>query len=118
MARIKAVRGDTLNIAVTDIKVELEDGSFYTFTEADQFVFTIAMKNKEPILSKRRPGDMQLVGDTLLVSFSPEETARLRCLSYEFDCKVDFGGEGRDIYTIVRGEMQVYETVTKAGGGG
>lgn len=118
MKHIKAVRGDTLNIAVTNIVVELDDGSFYTFTETDRFTFAIGLPHKKPILQKERPGEMQLVGDTLLVSFSPEETLSLQSLSYEFDCKLDFGGEGTNVYTIVHGELQMFETVAKMGGGG
>jgi hypothetical protein len=118
MANIKVIRGDTLNIAVVNILIEMDDGSFYPITSEDKFTFSICMPRNKPILQRRFPDGMQLVnGRDLLMTFSPEETETLKCLSYDYDCKFDYKGKGEDIHTIARGEVQVYESATKLAGG-
>lgn len=118
MKRLKIIRGDTLNIAIVGIQIELEDGNFYAITDKDNFVFSICMPRNKPILQKRFPEEMQLVGgDTLAFTFLPDETERLQCLCYDYDCKFDMRGTGENIYTIAKGELQVYETASKLAGG-
>lgn len=118
MKKLKIIRGDTLNIAITGIEISLADGSKYVITDDDIFVFSICMPRNKPILQRKFPEEMQLVeGNSLCFSFTPEETERLQCLNYDFDCKFDMGGSGEQIYTIAKGELQVYETATKLAGG-
>lgn len=118
MSKIKCIRGDSLNIEITDIEIELDDGSFYMLGADDRIVFSISLPRKETLLDVTFP-DGQLVlsgGNKLIITFSPWQTEKLKCLCYDFDCKIDFKGQGSDIYTIAKGELQVYETATKLGG--
>lgn len=118
MTNIKIIRGDTLNIAIVNILIEMDDGSFYPITGEDKFTFSICMPRNKPILQRRFPEEMSLVnGNDLLMTFTPAETESLKCLNYDYDCKFDYKGKGEDIYTIAKGELQVYESATKLAGG-
>jgi hypothetical protein len=118
MKKLKIIRGDTLNIVIAGIDIKLDDSSSYEITDEDKFTFSICMPRNNPILQKSFPEDMQLKdGNTLVFSFLPEQTQQLKCLNYDYDCKFDLKGKGDQVYTIAKGEIQVYETATKLAGG-
>src|SRR5574344_2032276 len=118
MKKLKIIRGDTLNIAIVGIQIDLASGTEYEITDEDKFTFSISLPRSKPIVQRRFPEEMQLVEkNTLVFTFSPEETERLQCLNYDYDCKFDMHGRGEEIYTVAKGELQVYETATKLAGG-
>ena len=115
MINLKTIKGDNLNIAVQDVKIELFDGSFYEITEADKLTFSLALGRDSPLIVRKYPGEIERVGETVIIKISNSETEKLKCFSYDFDLKIDMKGKGENIYTIVNGQIEVLPT---AGGGG
>lgn len=107
MTKFKIIKGDSVNIAVHNVRIELADGSFYLITDKDKICFALSLRNK-PLIVKTFPGEMKYInGEIVVLKLEPIETRNLNCLSYNFEFKIDIGGIGTQVYTISRGNIEV-----------
>lgn len=107
MNKFKIIQGDTLNLAVHNVRIELADGSFYPITEKDKITFSLSLRGK-PVIVKTYPGEMKyLNGKFLVLRLEPSDTRNLKCLSYVFEFKIDIGNKDNQVYTITRGTVEV-----------
>lgn len=116
MTKFKIIQGDTVNIAVHNVRIELADGSFYPITDKDKITFVLSLRDK-PQIVKTFPGEMKYINSKFLVlKLESFETQNLKCLSYIFEFKIDIGNCGKQVYTIARGNIEVISSTEASGG--
>lgn len=111
MGRIIIVQGDAMAIAFFNLKIPLADScqyEQYKLTKTDRLIFSLGRKGRKPLLVKRLPRDyLEERGNNLVVQLTAEETARLPCLLYEVNLKLDIDGNGEEVYTLINQELEV-----------
>ena len=118
MAEITLVRGDTLKLTLTDIK--LSDGTDYVLSDTD-IVYLDVKKyatDKTAIISKSAVKENYIDGGLPFV-FLPADTADLPIGEYYFDVRLFVDDD--NIYTIIpQSKFRIVQNVTDIpnGGGG
>ena len=118
MAEITLVRGDTLKLTLTDIK--LSDGTEYVLSDTD-IVYLDVKKyatDKTAIISKSAVKENYIDGGLPFV-FLPADTADLPIGEYWFDVRLFVNND--NIYTIIpQSKFRIVQNITDIpnGGGG
>ena len=118
MAEITIVRGDTLKLTLTDIK--LSDGTEYVLSDTD-IVYLDVKKyatDKTAIISKSAVKENYIDGGLPFV-FYPADTADLPIGEYWFDVRLFVDND--NIYTIIpQSKFRIVQNITDIpnGGGG
>lgn len=116
MAEIALVRGDTLKLTLTDIK--LSDGSEYVLNDTD-IVYLDVKKyatDKTPIIHKSATKANYIDGGLPFV-FYPADTADLPIAEYWFDVRLFVDSD--NIYTIIpQSKFRIVQNITDIPNGG
>ena len=114
MTNIEIIKSTTLLLTVNEIRIMLDDGNYYEITDNDRIYFTVKKqtRSRETVIRKKYPGTIELIDGSLLIKILPDDTDTLDCVSYDYDCKIDLSGEGRDIYTLIAGKFTINSSVT------
>ena len=107
MARQILTQGEAFSIAFFHIKIPIEGESDWRIRDSDKLTFSIARRNHSPDIEKTFPDGIERSGDSFFVFLTAEETARLPCLLYRMQLTIDFGGKGKDVYTLADKELEV-----------
>ncbi|MBQ7687171.1 MAG: hypothetical protein IJT28_08090 [Bacteroidaceae bacterium] len=107
---ISFVRGDSFSFDVTfnttDEELTINDIRFSARSNYDDsyYLFCKSIDN----------GITHVAGRTYRVRIAPEDTASLQTGKYYYDLQVDVGG-ARDIFTLLRGRLELLWDVTRRG---
>lgn len=107
MARQKLTQGEAFSIAFFHIQIPVDGETDMPICNSDKLIFTIARRNRPPDIEKVFPDGIERAGDSFFVFLTAEETARLPCLLYRMQLTMDFGGKGKEMYTLVDKELEV-----------
>lgn len=109
--KYKLVKGDAFNIAFLNVVLPIIEDEYgtekYEITQRDILEFTIGRKDRQPIVIKKYPGEIEKDGDTFFVHLTAEETEKLPALLYRMQLKVDLEGLGEEVYTLVDKALEV-----------
>ena len=116
MAEIALVRGDTLKLTLTDIR--LSDGTEYVLSDTD-IVYLDVKKyatDKTAVFSKSVTA-AEYVDGALPITISPEDTVDLSCGDYCYDVRLYMDDD--NIYTIIpMSKFRIVQNVTDIPNGG
>ncbi len=107
MARQILTQGEAFSIAFFHIKIPVDGETDMPIRDSDRLTFTIGRRNRSPDIEKVYPAGIEKTGDSFFVFLTAEETARLPCLLYRMQLTIDFGGRGKEVYTLVEKELEV-----------
>lgn len=119
MAEIAIVRGDTLRLVVSDIK--MSDGTDYVLADTDVLYLDIKKyaDSKNPVIRKSAT-NADYVDNCIQFVFYPADTANLPIGEYYFDARLFMDGD--NIYTIIpQSKFRIVQNITDIpdnGGGG
>ena len=116
MAEIALVRGDTLKLTLTDIR--LSDGTEYVLSDTD-IVYLDVKKyatDKTAVFRKSVTAE-EYVDGALPITILPEDTVDLPCGDYYFDVRLFMDDD--NIYTIIpMSKFRIVQNVTDIPNGG
>lgn len=106
--RQKLVRGEAFSIAFFCVSLPLIQGRRYDLVDGDKLIFTIGRKDRKPIVRLTYPGSIERdVNNTFMVHLTAQDTVDFPCLLYDMCLSVDLQGHGKEIYTLVKQELEV-----------
>lgn len=107
MTRQKLTQGEAFSIAFFHVALPITGESKRLICKEDKLTFSIGRYNRDPELIKTFPNGIERSGDSFFVFLTAEETAALSSLLYIMQIKLDIGGKGKEIYTLVERELEV-----------
>ncbi len=107
MARQILMQGEAFSVAFFHIKIPIDGETYMSIRSSDKLMFTIGRRNRPPDIEKVYPVGIEKTGDSFFVFLTADETARLPCLLYRMQFTIDFGGRGKEVYTLVDKELEV-----------
>ena len=107
MTKQKLTHGEAFSVAFFHVKIPVDGETDMQIHNSDKLTFTIARRNRPPDIEKVFPDGIERSGDSFFVFLTAEETARLPCLLYRMQLTMDFGGNGKEVYTLVDKELEV-----------
>lgn len=108
MDRKKLVKGDQFSVAFFHVTLPVVGQQRYELMDGDVLEFTIARRNRKPIVKLTYPGSIiRDAYDTYIVRMSADETRNFPCLLYEMQLTLNIRGEGKEVFTIVKQELEV-----------
>lgn len=116
MAEIALVRGDTLKLTLTDIR--LSDGTEYVLSDTD-IVYLDVKKyaTDKTAVFRKSVTAAEYVDGALPITISPEDTAELSCGDYCYDVRLYMDDD--NIYTIIpMSKFRIVQNVTDIPNGG
>lgn len=110
MAEISIVRGDTLKLTLTDIK--LSDGTEYVLSDTDVVYLDVKKyaTDKTPVIRKSATKEDYIDGGLPFV-FLPADTVNLPIGEYHFDVRLFIDNE--NVYTIIpMSKFRIVQNIT------
>ena len=116
MAEIALVRGDTLKLTLTDIR--LSDGTEYVLSDTDIVYLDVKKYATEKTAVFRKSVTAEeYVDGALPITILPEDTVDLPCGDYYFDVRLFMDDD--NIYTIIpMSKFRIVQNVTDIPNGG
>ena len=106
MERQIITQGEAASFAFFHVGLPIAGESKLHIKPSDKLTFSIGRKNRKPILTKVFPDGFEQSGDSYFVFLTADETAKFPCLLYRMQLTVDMRGKGKEIYTLVDGELE------------
>ena len=116
MAEIALVRGDTLKLILTDIR--LSDGTEYVLSDTDAVYLDVKKyATDKTAVFRKSVTAAEYVDGALPITILPEDTVDLPCGDYYFDVRLFMDDE--NIYTIIpMSKFKIVRNVTDIPNGG